>query len=128
MTDMDKAIEEACCPPAADSLGVCSANSTGKMTDIDKIIDEAKSRLLPFESWERLPGESGLAKKLLTQQFKELSVLSGIWGLNGISARRLRLGSLTLESGTSVTGYGGTGLPNSAGGSGRRTMTATWKN
>jgi hypothetical protein len=31
------------------------------MTDIDKIIDKAKSSLLPFESWERLPGESGLA-------------------------------------------------------------------
>jgi hypothetical protein len=31
------------------------------MTDIDKIIDEAKSSLLPFESWERLPGESGAA-------------------------------------------------------------------
>jgi hypothetical protein len=61
MTDMDKAIE-ACCPPVADSLGVCSANSTGrKMPDIDKIIDKAKSSLLPFESWERLPGESGLA-------------------------------------------------------------------
>jgi hypothetical protein len=57
MTDFDKAIEEACCPPAADSLG-------GKMPDIDKIIDEAKSCLLPAnlwfdESWERLPGESG---------------------------------------------------------------------
>ena len=60
MTDIDKAIEEACHPPAADGLGVCSANSTGgKMPDIDKIIDEAKSCLLPFESWERLPGESG---------------------------------------------------------------------
>jgi hypothetical protein len=31
------------------------------MPDIDKIIDEAKSSLLPFESWERLPGESGAA-------------------------------------------------------------------
>jgi hypothetical protein len=31
------------------------------MPDIDKIIDEAKSCLLPFESWERLPGESGAA-------------------------------------------------------------------
>jgi hypothetical protein len=30
MTDMDKAIEEACCPPVADSLGVCSTNSTKK--------------------------------------------------------------------------------------------------
>jgi hypothetical protein len=62
MTDIDKAIDEACCPPVADSLGVCSANSTGrKMPDIDRIIDEAKSCLLPFESWERLPGESGAA-------------------------------------------------------------------
>jgi hypothetical protein len=31
------------------------------MPDIDKVIDEAKSCLLPFESWERLAGESGLA-------------------------------------------------------------------
>jgi hypothetical protein len=62
MTDMDKAIEEACRPPATDGLGVCSANSTkGKLPDIDKIIDEAKFCLLPFESWERLPGESGAA-------------------------------------------------------------------
>jgi hypothetical protein len=31
------------------------------MTDIDKTIEEAKAAVLPFESWERLPGESGLA-------------------------------------------------------------------
>jgi hypothetical protein len=31
------------------------------MTDIDKIINEAKSCVLPFESWERLTGESGAA-------------------------------------------------------------------
>jgi hypothetical protein len=31
------------------------------MTDRDKVIEEAKSCLLPFESWERLPGETGLA-------------------------------------------------------------------
>jgi hypothetical protein len=31
------------------------------MTDMDKAIEEAKSCLLPFESWERLPGESGPA-------------------------------------------------------------------
>jgi hypothetical protein len=31
------------------------------MTDIDKAIDEAKAALMPFESWERLPGESGAA-------------------------------------------------------------------
>ena len=29
------------------------------MTDIDKAIEEAKASILPFESWERLPGESG---------------------------------------------------------------------
>jgi hypothetical protein len=62
MKDIDKVIEEACCPPAADSLGVCGANSTGRKTpDIDKIIDEAKSCLLPFESWEQLPRETGRA-------------------------------------------------------------------
>jgi hypothetical protein len=31
------------------------------MTDIDKAIEEAKAAIMPFESWERLPGESGLA-------------------------------------------------------------------
>jgi hypothetical protein len=31
------------------------------MTDIDKIIKEAKAELLPFECWERLAGESGAA-------------------------------------------------------------------
>lgn len=31
------------------------------MTDFDKIIEEAKAAVLPFESWERLPGESGAA-------------------------------------------------------------------
>jgi hypothetical protein len=31
------------------------------MTDIDKAIEEAKADVLPFESWERLPGESGAA-------------------------------------------------------------------
>jgi hypothetical protein len=31
------------------------------MTDIDKTIEEAKAAILPFESWERLTGESGMA-------------------------------------------------------------------
>ena len=31
------------------------------MTDIDKVIDEAKAAVLPYESWERLSGESSLA-------------------------------------------------------------------
>jgi hypothetical protein len=31
------------------------------MTDIDKTIDEAKGAVMPFESWERLAGESGAA-------------------------------------------------------------------
>jgi uncharacterized short protein YbdD (DUF466 family) len=31
------------------------------MTDIDKTIDEAKADMMPFESWERLPGETGKA-------------------------------------------------------------------
>jgi hypothetical protein len=31
------------------------------MTDIDKTIEEAKAAVLPFESWERLTGESGAA-------------------------------------------------------------------
>jgi hypothetical protein len=30
----------------------------GAMTDIEKIIEEARAAALPFESWERLPGES----------------------------------------------------------------------
>jgi hypothetical protein len=62
MRDLDKTQEEACYPPGADSGGVCSANSMGrKMPDIDKTIDEVKSCLLPFESWERLAGESSAA-------------------------------------------------------------------
>jgi len=31
------------------------------MTDFDKVIEEAKAAVLPFESWERLPGESAAA-------------------------------------------------------------------
>ncbi|MDR0496189.1 MAG: hypothetical protein LBH42_01090 [Treponema sp.] len=31
------------------------------MTDIDKAIEEAKADMMPFESWERLPGETALA-------------------------------------------------------------------
>jgi hypothetical protein len=31
------------------------------MTDIDRAIEEAKAELMPFESWERLPGETGAA-------------------------------------------------------------------
>jgi len=31
------------------------------MTDIDKVIEEAKTEMLPFESWERLTGESSAA-------------------------------------------------------------------
>jgi hypothetical protein len=31
------------------------------MMDIDRAIEEAKAAVMPFESWERLPGESGAA-------------------------------------------------------------------
>jgi hypothetical protein len=31
------------------------------MTDIEKTIEEARAAILPFESWERLPGEGGMA-------------------------------------------------------------------
>jgi hypothetical protein len=31
------------------------------MTDMDKAIEEARAAIMPFESWERLPGESGAA-------------------------------------------------------------------
>jgi hypothetical protein len=31
------------------------------MTDMGKVIEEARAAVMPFESWERLPGESGLA-------------------------------------------------------------------
>ena len=31
------------------------------MIDMDKAIEEAKAAMLPFESWERLKGESSLA-------------------------------------------------------------------
>ena len=31
------------------------------MTDFEKAIEEAKAAILPFESWERLPGETGAA-------------------------------------------------------------------
>jgi hypothetical protein len=31
------------------------------MTDFDKAIEEAKKDMLPFESWERLPGETSAA-------------------------------------------------------------------
>jgi len=31
------------------------------MTDFDRVIEQAKAEILPFESWERLPGESGAA-------------------------------------------------------------------
>jgi hypothetical protein len=31
------------------------------MTDFDKAIEEAKAEILPFESWEKLSGESSLA-------------------------------------------------------------------
>jgi hypothetical protein len=30
------------------------------MTDIDQTIDEVKAAVLPFESWERLTGETGV--------------------------------------------------------------------
>ena len=31
------------------------------MTDVDKAIEQAKAEILPFESWERLPGETAAA-------------------------------------------------------------------
>jgi len=31
------------------------------MTDIDKVIEEARAEILPFESWERLTGETAAA-------------------------------------------------------------------
>jgi hypothetical protein len=87
------------------------------MTDIDKAIEEAKAAVMPFESWERLPGKRGR----LTPPFAR----TGITDLNGISARRWKPRNMTGPSGKSGTGCGGTGLPNSAGGNGLRNMTAT---
>jgi hypothetical protein len=31
------------------------------MTDMDKAVEEGKAAVLPYESWERLAGESGLS-------------------------------------------------------------------
>ena len=31
------------------------------MRDMDRVIEEARAAVMPFESWERLPGESALA-------------------------------------------------------------------
>jgi hypothetical protein len=31
------------------------------MTDLEKVIEQARAAVLPFESWERLPGESAAA-------------------------------------------------------------------
>jgi hypothetical protein len=31
------------------------------VTDIDKAVEEAKAAVMPYESWERLPGETALA-------------------------------------------------------------------
>jgi len=31
------------------------------MTDFDKVLEEVKAEILPYESWERLPGETGAA-------------------------------------------------------------------
>ena len=31
------------------------------MTDMDKVIDEARAEQMPYESWEKLPGETALA-------------------------------------------------------------------
>ena len=31
------------------------------MTDFEKVIEEARSQILPYESWERLPGETSAA-------------------------------------------------------------------
>jgi hypothetical protein len=62
MKDIGETIGEACRPSVTDGLGVYPANSAeGKMPDTGKTLDEAKSCLLPFESWERLGGESGMA-------------------------------------------------------------------
>jgi hypothetical protein len=80
MKDIDKVIEEACCPPVADS--------GREMPDIDKIIEEAKSSLLPFESWERLPGESGALLIAAQAASMRRFARTGISGLNGVSARR----------------------------------------
>ena len=50
------------------------------MTDIDKVIEEARAEMLPFESWEQLKGESSAA-------FSAFCVFV-IWVLTGIFARR----------------------------------------
>jgi hypothetical protein len=49
------------------------------MTDMDKAIEEARAAVLPFESWERLPGESGLL--LIAAQAASLRRLLRLPGL-----------------------------------------------
>jgi hypothetical protein len=43
-------------------LSACGGQLGGTgMTDMEKAIEEARASVMPFESWERLPGESGAA-------------------------------------------------------------------
>jgi hypothetical protein len=93
-----------------------------KISDIDQIINEAKSACLSAnlrfdESRERLRGKAARPMPLFA--------LFGITARNGISARRLRPRNLTGLCRAGATGYGARGQRLSNDGSGRRTMTST---
>jgi hypothetical protein len=102
------------------------------MTDMDKAIKEARAAVMPFESWERLPGESGPAyaafcayrdlglernirkaiRKVVEGQFHKVEMADA--KVEAAIVRKYRMWrNWCLRT---------------AGRRGRRTMTATWKN
>ena len=90
------------------------------MTDFNKTIEEAKKDMLPFESWERLAGETFLAFAAFCA-FRDLG-----------AERNIRKAVEETEkiwlSVKNDTGFGVTGLCNTAGKIGLPTMTDTLKN
>jgi hypothetical protein len=91
------------------------------MTDIDQTVSEAKAAVLPFESWERLAGETGGAYAAFCA-YRDYGPERNIRKALEAAGNKGKAGRAGGESGT---GCGGPGRRNSGGGSGRRVMTNT---
>ena len=90
------------------------------MTDFERAIEEAKADNLPFESWERLPAESGAAFSAFCA-FRDLGL-----------ERNIRKAVESVEHDVALkpknTMCGGIGRLNTSGGNVRGILTNTLKN
>jgi hypothetical protein len=94
------------------------------MTDMDKAIEEARRAVLPFESWERLPKESGAAYAAFCayrDYGPDRNIRRALEAAERDEGKRGKRYGMFSDAAQAASLRG---PPNSGGGIGRRTMTA----